>query len=120
MDTPGKKILVGIAFLYLGVILFLPAVNVFYQVCLLSMPSIRFVRVPCHSLAEDSSMKLASGSSRQRTLRMSVIMSVKEPQLAAICTGNVLPKYHQNIDLAMSLSFYCRHLKMDSGLSFSI
>ena len=31
VDTPGKKALVGIAFGYLGVVLFLPALNVFYQ-----------------------------------------------------------------------------------------
>lgn len=38
VDTPGKKLLVGIAFAYLGIVLFIPAINVFYQVlaCLTS------------------------------------------------------------------------------------
>ena len=32
VDTLGKKLLVGIAFAYLGIVLFIPAINVFYQV----------------------------------------------------------------------------------------
>ena len=32
VDTPGKMLLVGTAFAYLGVVLFLPALNVFFQV----------------------------------------------------------------------------------------
>lgn len=32
VDTPGKKLLVGIAFLYMAIIVFLPAVNIFYEV----------------------------------------------------------------------------------------
>jgi hypothetical protein len=31
VDTVGKKVLVGISFGYLGIVLFLPALNVFYQ-----------------------------------------------------------------------------------------
>ena len=40
VDTLGKKVLVGIAFGYLGLILFLPTLNIFYQVSATSAPSL--------------------------------------------------------------------------------
>ena len=44
VDTLGKKVLVGIAFGYLGLILFLPTLNIFYQVRATSTPSLRALR----------------------------------------------------------------------------
>ena len=45
VDTLGKKVLVGIAFGYLGLILFLPTLNIFYQVRATSTPSLRALRL---------------------------------------------------------------------------